>query len=161
MNPNKLSLCLWFVDKAEEAAKFYCSLFKNSKMGDVTRYPEGTPAPAGSVMTVEWELEGVQFMGLNGGPHEDFQTAGPVSFVIDCADQAEVDHYWDALLEGGKAQQCGWLTDRYGMTWQVTPRVLTEYMKSPDRDLANRVTAAMMKMVKLDVAEIERAARGE
>jgi predicted 3-demethylubiquinone-9 3-methyltransferase (glyoxalase superfamily) len=162
MITNKVSVCVWYVNQAEEAAKFYCSIFKNSKMGDVTRYPEGMPGTPGTVMTAEWEIEGLRFMGLNGGPNEDFKMPGSTSYVIECDDQAEVDYYWEKLLaDGGKEEQCGWLTDRFGMAWQVTPRRLIELMKSSDKAAQHRAMQAMMKMVKIDVAEIERAARGE
>ena len=154
---SKITTCLWFDGQAEAAASFYASLFPNSKVGKVTRFPEGTPGQPGTVMTVEFELDGVQFVGLNGGPEFKFTEA--VSFQIDCKDQAEVDRYWNALLaDGGEESVCGWLKDRFGLSWQVVPSVLPKLMGDPDRAKANRVTAAMMQMKKLDVAQLEAAA---
>ncbi len=155
----KISPMLWFDDKAQEAAEFYVSVCPNSRIIDVAYYTEGMPGAAGSVMTVAFELDGVSFTALNGGPHFKFGEA--VSFVVDCADQAEVDRYWEALQAGGgKPSQCGWLWDRYGLSWQVTPRRLIELMTDPDKAKAARVAQAMIKMVKIDIAEIERAAAG-
>jgi predicted 3-demethylubiquinone-9 3-methyltransferase (glyoxalase superfamily) len=156
----KITSCLWFDMKAEEAAEFYVSIFPNSKITNVARSPTDTPeggATAGEVLTVAFELDGKPYMGLNGGPLFKFSEA--ISFVIDCDDQAEVDHYWEALLAGGgQESQCGWLKDRYGLSWQVTPRQLTELTTGPDRAKAARVFAAMMKMVKIDIAALEAAA---
>lgn len=154
----KIAPMLWFDKEAEEAANFYVSVFKNAKIGKITRYPETGPGQAGSVMTVEFELDGQPFTGLNAGPYFKFNEA--VSFVVDCADQAEVDYYWDRLLEGGTPSQCGWLKDRFGLSWQVTPRRLMELNSDPDRAKVGRVMAAMMKMVKIDIAALEEAARG-
>ena len=155
----KLTTCLWFDGQAEQAARFYAAVFPNSKVGRIVKFPEGTPGTPGTVMTVEFELDGAPFMGLNGGPEFKFSEA--VSFVIDCADQAEVDRYWTALLaDGGEESVCGWLKDRFGVSWQVTPRILPQLMADPDRDKANRVTAAMMEMRKIDVAKLEAAAAG-
>jgi predicted 3-demethylubiquinone-9 3-methyltransferase (glyoxalase superfamily) len=160
MTMPKITSCLWFDMKAEEAAEFYVSIFPNSKITNVARSPTDTPeggATAGQVLTVAFELDGKPYMGLNGGPLFKFSEA--ISFVIDCADQAEVDHYWEALLAGGgQESQCGWLKDRYGLSWQVTPRQLTELTTGPDRAKAARVFAAMMKMVKIDIAALEAAA---
>ncbi|MDG2522390.1 VOC family protein [Caulobacter segnis] len=153
----KITPFLWFDTQAKEAADFYVSIFPNSKIRDVSYYSEGMPAPAGSVMVVEFELDGQVLQALNGGPHFKFDEA--VSFVIDCVDQAEVDYYWDKLLaDGGVESQCGWLKDRYGFSWQVTPRRLMELMADPDKAKAGRVAAAMMQMVKIDIAKIEAAA---
>jgi predicted 3-demethylubiquinone-9 3-methyltransferase (glyoxalase superfamily) len=156
----KITNCLWFDTQAEEAAKFYVSVFPNSKITKLSRYPEGLPGDrAGQVLTVEFELDGRPFSGLNGGPHFTFDEA--ISFQIDCKDQAEVDRYWDALLAGGgQESQCGWLKDRFGLSWQVVPTRLAELMSGPDTEKANRVAGAMMKMVKLDVAKLEQAAAG-
>jgi predicted 3-demethylubiquinone-9 3-methyltransferase (glyoxalase superfamily) len=155
----KITPWLWFNGQAEEAANFYVSLFPNSKVGEITRYTEAGPAPAGTVMTVEFELDGQQVVGLNGGPEFPFSEA--VSFQIDCADQAEVDRYWNGLLAGGgKESVCGWLKDRFGFNWQVVPSRLHELMADPDREKARRVTDAMFKMVKIDVRKLEEAARG-
>lgn len=158
----RITTCLWFDDQAEEAAAFYVSIFPNSKIVEVQRYPMDIPhadKKAGEVSTVSFELDGKPFMGLNGGPVFKFDEA--VSFVIDCQDQAEVDRYWDALLAGGGTESaCGWLKDRFGLSWQVTPRQLLELTAGPDREKAARVFAAMMTMVKLDVAALEAAAEG-
>ena len=155
----KLTTCLWFDKQAEDAANHYVAIFPNSKITGGERYPEGAPGEAGSVMTVTFELDGKQFMGLNGGPHFQFNEA--VSFVIDCRDQAEVDYYWERLLAGGgKESQCGWLKDKFGVSWQVVPRQLFELTSGPDKARNQRVFSAMLKMVKIDVAELERAAKG-
>ena len=156
---SKITSCLWFDGQAEAAAKLYTSLVPNSKIGKITKYPEGTPGQAGTVMTVEFELDGAQFVGLNGGPEFKFSEA--VSFQIHCKDQAEVDRYWNALIEGGGEESvCGWCKDRFGLSWQVIPEVLPKLMADPDRDKANRATAAMMGMKKLDIAQLEAAAAG-
>lgn len=157
---SKITPFLWFDSEAEEAANHYVSIFKNAKINKIARYPEGGPYPAGAVMTVEFELDGWRFTALNGGPHFKFGEA--VSFVIDCEDQAEVDYYWERLLAGGgQESQCGWLKDKFGLSWQVTPRRLIELTTGPDQARNARVFAAMMKMVKIDIAELERAARGD
>ncbi len=159
----KITPNLWFDTQAEEAAKFYTSIFKDSKIVKTTYYPEAGKEihgmDVGSVMTVEFELNGQSFIGLNGGPHFKFNEA--ISFVIDCKDQEEVDYYWDKLLEGGEPSQCGWLTDKYGLSWQVTPSIMPELMNSPDKEKNNRVMDAMMKMVKLDIATLQKAYDGE
>lgn len=155
----RVSPMLWYIDQAEEAANLYVSLFPNSKITSLSRYSENMPGKAGSVMVVEFELDGQAFSALNGGPHDSFNDA--ISLVIDCKDQAEVDHYWEGLIaNGGKAVQCGWLKDPFGVSWQVTPRRLIELMTGPDKAANQRVAAAMMKMVKIDIAELERAAKG-
>ncbi len=157
---SKITPFLWFDTQAEDAANFYVSVFPNSKVTDVARYPEGGPGPAGSVMTVAFELDGQAFTALNAGPHFKFTEA--ISFVIDCKDQAEVDYYWGKLLEGGgQESQCGWLKDRFGLSWQVTPRRLIELTTDTDPEVAQRVFGAMMKMVKIDIATLEAAARNE
>ena len=158
---DKISPCLWFDGEAEEAARFYTSLFPNSHIDSVDRSPADTPSgPEGSVITVNFTLAGQSYLALNGGP--DFKFNEAVSFSIDCDDQAEVDRYWDALLaDGGEPSVCGWLHDRFGLSWQVIPRQLPEMLNSKDRDAARRAMQAMLKMVKIDVAELERAARGE
>jgi len=158
----QITSCLWFDEQAEEAANFYVSIFPNSKITEVQRYPVDIPhadKKAGEVSTVSFELDGRPFMGLNGGPVFKFDEA--ISFVIDCDGQDEVDRYWDALLtDGGQASACGWLKDRFGLSWQVTPRQLMELTAGPDREKAARVFAAMMTMVKLDVAKLQAAADG-
>jgi predicted 3-demethylubiquinone-9 3-methyltransferase (glyoxalase superfamily) len=150
--------CLWFDGRAEEAAEFYTSIFKGSKVGRIARYGDAGPGLPGSVMTVTFELEGQEFMGLNGGPQHPFTPA--ISFVIHCKTQKKIDYYWESLLDGGKAQQCGWLTDRFGVSWQVVPTVLPKLIKDKDPDRAQRVMAAMLQMVKLDVKALKDAARG-
>jgi predicted 3-demethylubiquinone-9 3-methyltransferase (glyoxalase superfamily) len=156
--------CLWFDSQAEEAARYYTGIFKNSKIVTISRYPEAGRevhgrAP-GSVMTVEFELNGQPFTALNGGPVFTFNEA--VSFQIMCRTQEEVDHYWNKLAEGGprEAQQCGWLKDKYGVSWQVVPAVLIELMADPDKEKAGRVMEAMLPMKKLDIAELQRAYAG-
>jgi predicted 3-demethylubiquinone-9 3-methyltransferase (glyoxalase superfamily) len=155
----KITPFLWFDTQAEEAANFYVSLFPNSRIDKVARYPEGTPGQAGTVMTVGFSLDGQDFTALNAGPHFKFNEA--VSFVIACDDQAEVDRYWDALIaDGGEPSQCGWLKDKYGLSWQVTPKRLLELGSDPDVAKAGRVMAAMMQMTKIDIAKLEEAAKG-
>ena len=154
----KITPCLWFDDQAEEAARFYVSLFKNSSIGRIARYGDAGPGPKGSVVTIEFELDGQAFIGLNGGPHFNFTEA--VSFSIDCADQAEVDFYWDRLSEGGQTSQCGWLKDRFGLSWQVVPTVLADLIGDPDPEKARRATQAMLQMTKLDIAKLQQAHAG-
>jgi predicted 3-demethylubiquinone-9 3-methyltransferase (glyoxalase superfamily) len=150
---------LWFDDQAEAAANLYISLFPNSRITGELRYGPAGPGPEGQIMTVDFELDGRPFVGLNGGPHFQFNEA--VSFQIECADQAEIDHYWDGLIAGGgKAVQCGWLRDRFGLAWQVTPKELPRLLGDPDREKARRANEAMLKMVKLDIGELRRAHAG-
>jgi predicted 3-demethylubiquinone-9 3-methyltransferase (glyoxalase superfamily) len=151
----KITPMLWYEDRAEEAARFYVSVFPDSSIGDVMHQPDGT------TLVVEFTLSGHRFTALNGGPQFSFTPA--VSFVIDCETQEEVDHYWEALREGGplEAQQCGWLVDRFGVSWQVVPRQLIEYMGDPDREKADRTTQAMLKMKKLDIEALRKAHDGE
>lgn len=158
---DKISPCLWFDGDAEEAARLYASLFPNSHIDSVDRSPADTPSgPEGTVITVNFTLAGRSYIALNGGP--DFKFTEAVSFSIDCDDQAEVDRYWDALLaDGGEPSVCGWLHDRFGLSWQVIPRQLPEMLNSKDRDAARRAMQAMLKMVKIDVAELERAYAGD
>lgn len=150
---------LWFNDNAEEAVNFYTSIFKDAKILEVARYGDAGPGPKGSVMTMKFRLNGLEFVALNGGPHYTFTHA--VSFVVNCKDQAEVDHYWDKLVEGGKPVQCGWLTDKYGLSWQITPTILLELIKDKDPAKAKRVMEAMMKMVKIDIPKLEEAANAK
>jgi predicted 3-demethylubiquinone-9 3-methyltransferase (glyoxalase superfamily) len=158
---DKISPCLWFDGDAEEAARLYTSLFPNSQIDSVDRSPADTPSgPEGTVIAVNFTLAGRSYIALNGGP--DFKFTEAVSFSIDCDDQAEVDRYWDALLaDGGEPSVCGWLRDRFGLSWQVIPRQLPEMLNSKDRDAARRAMQAMLKMVKIDVAELERAYSGD
>jgi predicted 3-demethylubiquinone-9 3-methyltransferase (glyoxalase superfamily) len=147
---------LWFDTEAEEAARFYVSVFPNSKVTAVSYYGDGAPRPKGAVMVVAFELDGQPFTALNAGPQFKFTEA--ISLVINCEDQAAVDHYWDRLTsDGGKAVACGWLKDRYGLCWQVIPAEVFEMLADPDRDRAARAHSAVMQMVKLDLAEIRRA----
>ena len=156
----KITPFLWFDTEAEEAANFYVSIFKNSKVLSLLRCGEAGPGPKGSVLTVEFELEGQKFTALNGGP--DFKFTEAVSFVVNCATQEEVDYFWEKLLEGGgKESQCGWLKDKYGLSWQITPTILIELLQDKDPEKANRVMQAMMKMIKIDIETIKRAAEGE
>jgi predicted 3-demethylubiquinone-9 3-methyltransferase (glyoxalase superfamily) len=149
---------LWFDTEAEEAAAFYCSVFANSRILATTRYGEAGPREAGTVMTVEWELDGQRFMGINGGPQFPFSEA--VSFAVTCADQAEVDHYWSRLSEGGSEGPCGWLKDRFGVSWQIVPEGMDEVLNQPDRERARRAMEAMLKMGKIDIAALRAAADG-
>jgi predicted 3-demethylubiquinone-9 3-methyltransferase (glyoxalase superfamily) len=155
----KITPFLWFDTQAEEAAKFYTSIFKKSKIGKIARYSEAGPGPKGSVMTVEFQLEGQKFLALNGGPVFKFNEA--VSFVVNCETQAEVDRYWKKLTAGGKEVQCGWLRDKYGVSWQIVPTVLGELLSGKDAAKAHRVTQAMFKMVKLDIKKLKQAAKGK
>jgi predicted 3-demethylubiquinone-9 3-methyltransferase (glyoxalase superfamily) len=154
----KITPWLWFDTEAQQAAEFYASVFPNSRITDVSHYGEGMPKPAGTVMTVSFELDGQEFAGLNGGPEFSFNES--ISFQIECADQDEVDHYWSRLSDGGKEGPCGWLTDRYGVSWQVVPKRLYELFQDPDQGRANRAVQAMLQMQKIDVAALERAADG-
>ena len=149
---------LWFDDQAEEAVKFYTSIFKNSKIKKVARYPEGSPGPAGSVMTVEFKLNGQEFIALNGGPIFRFNES--VSFVVNCRTQAEVDHFWKKLSAGGKEVQCGWLKDKYGLSWQIVPTALGKLMSTKDAAKSRRVMQAMLKMNKIIIADLDKAAAG-
>jgi len=152
----KITPWLWFDTQAEEAATFYTSVFKNSRILQVSHYGEAGPRPAGMVMTVSFELDGQEFVALNGGPEFTFTEA--VSFMVTCADQAEVDYYWSALTEGGEPGPCGWLKDRYGLSWQIVPTALDELLNDPDRERAQRAMQAMLQMSKIDIAELRRAA---
>jgi predicted 3-demethylubiquinone-9 3-methyltransferase (glyoxalase superfamily) len=157
----KISPCLWFDDQGEEAAKFYTSIFKDSKIGDVTRYgKEGYEIHGreeGTVMTVEFEIEGQKFLALNGGPIFKFNEA--ISFQVYCETQEEVDYYWEKLSEGGdeKAQQCGWLKDKYGVSWQIVPTILIKMLKDKDTEKSQKVMKAMLQMHKLDISTLKKA----
>ena len=157
---SKITPCLWFDGEAEEAAKFYTAIFPNSSIDTISRSPADNPStPAGAVLTVDFTLDGAKFIGLNGGP--DFRFSEAISFSIDCEDQTEVDRYWDALIEGGgEESQCGWLKDRFGLSWQVVPRQLNEMLQSSDIDASKRAMEAMLKMQKLDVAKLREAFEG-
>jgi len=146
---------LWFDTEAEDAAKFYVSVFKNSKINHVSHYGEGGPRPAGMVMVVTFELDGCAFLALNGGPQEDAKR--PVAFFVDCETQAEIDHAWDRLSEHGEPGRCGWITDKYGITWNLVPSILPDWLGSDDEKKADAAMAAMLQMGKLDIAELQRA----
>jgi predicted 3-demethylubiquinone-9 3-methyltransferase (glyoxalase superfamily) len=154
--PQKIVPNLWFDTEAEEAAAFYTSVFDNSRIVKVMRYTEGAPRPAGTVMTVEFELDGQRFVGINGGPQFTFDEA--VSFQVDCETQDEVDYFWERLSEGGEEGPCGWLKDRFGLSWQVAPSALRELLDDPDPERAQRAMQAMLQMRKLDIAALRRAA---
>jgi predicted 3-demethylubiquinone-9 3-methyltransferase (glyoxalase superfamily) len=154
----KISTCLWFENQAEQAAGFYVSVFNDSRILDVSRFGEGGPGQAGQVITVEFEIEGRRFMALNGGPPANFTEA--VSFVVDCSDQEEVDRYWSALTDGGAESQCGWLKDRYGVSWQIVPSVLGSLIGGPDPVGSQRAMQAMLGMQKLDIAALQAAYDG-
>jgi predicted 3-demethylubiquinone-9 3-methyltransferase (glyoxalase superfamily) len=160
----KLTINLWFKDQAEEAAKFYTSVFPNSSIVTVAHYPDAgqeiTGQKPGSVMTVEFNLDGQPFLALNGGD-AGFSFNESISFIIDCETQEDIDHYWDALTaDGGQEVQCGWLKDKYGVAWQVVPPILDQLLSDPDKDKANRVMEAMLKMKKIVIANLEAAANG-
>ena len=154
----KITPFLWFDSQAEQAAKFYTSIFKNSKITNVARYPKGSPGRAGSVMTVAFQLNGQKFVALNGGPIFKFNEA--VSFVVNCKTQAEVDHFWKKLSARGKEVQCGWLKDKFGVSWQIVPEALGELVSTKDAAKSERVMQAMLQMVKLDIAALKQAYKG-
>ena len=155
----KITPFLWFDDNAQEAANFYTSIFKNSKIGSVSRYGEAGPGPKGSVMSVTFQLEGQEFIALNGGPHFKFSPA--ISFLVDCRTQEEVDQLWEKLSAGGKTMQCGWLDDKYGVTWQVVPTILVKMLQDKGAEKARRVMQTMMQMVKLDIKPLQQAYDGK
>jgi len=152
---SKISPFLWFDTQAEEAADFYTSIFKNSKIGKIARYPEGAPGPKGGVMTVAFTIDGQEFTALNGGPIFKFTEA--ISFVVNCDSQEEVDRYWSKLVEGGEESQCGWLKDKYGLSWQIIPTVLGKLLSDPDPKKAKRVMESMLGMKKIDIAGLQKA----
>src|SRR5215467_10642572 len=155
----KITPFLWYDTQAEEAAKFYVSVFPKSRILKTARYGDAGPGPKGSVMTVEFELAGQRVIALNGGPV--YKLTEAFSLSIDCKDQKEVDHYWNKLSKGGEESMCGWLKDKYGVSWQVTPSILTKLVSGPDKKKAKRVMEAMFKMRKIDIAALEAAARVE
>ena len=153
----KITPFLWFDHQAEEAMQFYTSIFKNSKAGAIARYGDAGPGPKGSVMTATFELEGQPFLALNGGPNPDFKFTPAISFVVNCDTQQEIDMYWEKLSQGGRTNQCGWLTDKFGVTWQIAPSSLGRMMQDKDASRSKRVMQALLKMEKLDMATLERA----
>jgi len=154
----KITPFLWFDDQAEEAMNFYTSIFKNSKIGQVSRYGDAGPGPEGTVMVGTFYLDGQEFMALNGGPH--YKLTPALSFVVNCETQVEIDYYWDKLSDGGTEVQCGWLTDKFGLSWQIVPTALGELMSSGDPEKSNRVMQALYKMKKLIIADLRRAYEG-
>ena len=159
MTDRALVTCLWFDTQAEEAATFYTGVFKEARLGAIHRHTEAGPGPAGSVLLVEFELNGQKFSALNGGPQFTFNEA--ISIMVPCADQAEVDYYWDRLSDGGQEIACGWLKDRYGLSWQIVPVVFFEMIADPDPTRVDRVMRAMMRMTKFDVAGLQEAYAGQ
>lgn len=156
----KITPFLWFNGRAEEAMHFYVSIFKDAQVGDVSYYGEAGPSPKGSVMVAGFHINGQQFLALNGGPEFSFTPA--VSFVVNCDTQGEIDYYWEKLAaDGGKHQACGWLQDKFGLSWQIVPPILSEFMRGIDAKKANRVMQAMLKMTKIDIALLEKAYAGE
>lgn len=151
----KITPFLWFDDQAEEAMNFYTSIFKNSKRGRITRYGEGAPVPKGTVMSVTFQLEGQEFMALNGGPHYTFSP--PISLFVNCQTQEEVDELWEKLSAGGEKSRCGWLKDKYGLSWQVIPAALTEMLQDKDAEKSKRVMTAMLQMDKIDIQRLKQA----
>ena len=155
----KITPFLWFDGNAEEAMNFYASIFKNSKIGRVTRYGEAGPGPKGAVMSATFQLEGQEFMALNGGPHFTFSPA--ISFFVNCETQEEVDELWEKLSEGGKKERCGWLKDRYGLSWQIIPSALGQLLGDKDAEKSKRVMQAMLQMDKIDVSRLKQAHEGK
>jgi predicted 3-demethylubiquinone-9 3-methyltransferase (glyoxalase superfamily) len=154
----KITPCLWFNDNAEDAVKFYTSVFKKSKKGKVSRYGEGAPLPAGTALTVVFQIEGQEFLALNGGPYFHFTEA--VSFVVNCKTQEEMDYYWEKLSKGGSKQQCGWLKDKFGLSWQIAPTVIAEMLTDKDPEKTSRVMQAILKMKKIDLKKLKQAYQG-
>jgi predicted 3-demethylubiquinone-9 3-methyltransferase (glyoxalase superfamily) len=154
----KITPFLWFDHQAEEAMKFYASIFKNAKVGNVIRYGKAGPGPEGSVLTASFELEGLEFTALNGGPQAKFTEA--ISLHVACESQEEVDYYWSKLSDGGQIQQCGWLKDKFGLSWQIVPSILPKLLGDPDRQKADRVMQAMMQMKKIEIAKLKQAYAG-
>ena len=149
---------LWFNDNAEQAVNHYLSVFKNSKITSITHYGDAGPGPKGSVMTLAYQLDGQEFVAINGGPTYTISPA--VSFVVNCDTQEEIDYYWEKLTDGGQEIQCGWLQDKFGVSWQIVPPLLIELINDPDKAKADRVMQAMLKMIKLDISALKEAAKG-
>jgi predicted 3-demethylubiquinone-9 3-methyltransferase (glyoxalase superfamily) len=155
----KITPFLWYDGNAEEAAKFYISIFKNSKMGKISRYGDAGPGPKGSVMSVTFQIEGQEFFALNGGPHFKFTPA--ISFFVNCETQNEVDDLWEKLSAGGRTDRCGWLQDKFGLSWQIIPTVLGQLLGDKDPERANRAMQAMLQMTKIDIEKLQRAAEAK
>ena len=158
MSKQKITPCLWFDNNAEEAAEFYTSIFKHSKILKITRYGDAGPGPKGGVMTVSFELNGQEFLGLNGGPQFKFTEA--ISLIVNCDDQKEVDEMWTKLTSGGQESQCGWLKDKFGLSWQIVPTALTEMIQDKDPEKSQRVLRAMLQMKKIEIDQLEEAYAG-
>lgn len=154
----KITPCLWFNNNAEEAVGFYTSVFKNSKKGKITRYGEGAPLPKGTVLTISFQIEGQEFLALNGGPYFKFTEA--ISFIVNCKTQKEIDYYWEKLSKGGTKVQCGWLKDKFGLSWQIVPGIINEMMTDKDAEKSSRVMQAILKMKKLNINKLKQAYRG-
>ncbi len=152
---NKITPCLWFDENAEEAVNFYTSIFTDAKISNVVRYPKDAHGPEGKVMTIAFQLRGENFLALNGGPYFNFTPA--ISFIVDCDSQQEIDHYWDALASGGEVEQCGWLKDKFGISWQIVPSILQDLMQDKDPAKVQRVSNALLQMIKLDIAALQKA----
>ena len=157
--PQKITTFLWFDNNAEEAANFYVSVFKNSRIINVVPHVEGVPGPASAALTVDFELDGQRFTGLNGGPQFKFTEA--ISLVVHCQTQEEVDYFWEKLSEGGQKVECGWLKDKFGLSWQIVPEVLLEFLQSGDKQKTQRVMQAVMQSQKFDIEELKKAAAGK
>ena len=158
-NKQKITPFLWFDTNAEEAINFYTSIFKDSKIGKVVRWPKGGPGPEGSLLTGDFTLNGQVFTAINGGPQFKFNES--ISFVVDCGEQDEVDYYWNKLTEGGEESQCGWLKDKFGLSWQITPTILSDMLADKDQKKSQRAMKAMMQMKKLDIQKLEEAFEGK
>jgi predicted 3-demethylubiquinone-9 3-methyltransferase (glyoxalase superfamily) len=156
----KITTWLWFDTEAEEAAEFYTSIFPDSRITDVSRYGDAGPRPEGTVMTVGFELFGREFYALNGGSNAKIDEGPGISFMVECDSQEELDGYWDKLADGGREVACGWVTDRYGVSWQIIPKRLRELLADPDLEKAQRATAAMLRMTRIEIVELEQAAAG-
>jgi predicted 3-demethylubiquinone-9 3-methyltransferase (glyoxalase superfamily) len=154
----KITPCLWFNDNGEEAVKFYTSVFKNSKTGAISRYGEGAPLPKGTALTVSFRIEGQEFLALNGGPYFKFTEA--VSFVVHCKTQTEIDYYWGKLSQSGSEGQCGWLKDKFGLSWQIVPAIINELMSGKNAEKSGRMMQALLKMKKLDIKALKQAYNG-
>ena len=157
MTIQRISPCLWFDGQAEDAVKFYVSIFPNSSVGAITRFGKTGPGPEGQVLTINFQLDGAPFMALNGGPEFKFTEA--ISLVVNCETQEEVDNFWNKLLEGGKEVECGWLKDKFGLSWQIVPVALMEMLRDPDPEKSDRVMKALLQMKKLDIATAQKAYR--
>ena len=157
-NQQKITACLWFNNNAEEAVKFYTSVFKNAKKVNVSYYGEGAPMPKGTVLTITFQIEGQEFLALNGGPHFKFTEA--ISFIVHCKTQKEIDYYWEELSKGGAKVECGWLKDKFGLSWQVVPTIISEMMTGKNAEKSSRVMQAILKMKKLDIKTLKQAYAG-